>query len=110
MSMPERRDLNIYQGDSWSAVVTFTGDPPPDLEDGYTVLAQVRTDVADKAEVVTTMNSVITGPQEVSLTLLPEQTATLAGEYRWDLQVASGGLVATVLAGDVHVTAEVSRP
>ena len=54
----------------------------------------------------------ICAPSNVSLWIPKEQTKTLTEtEYVWDLQLtSSAGQITTILAGDVHVIPEVTRP
>lgn len=106
-----RADLSIYQGDDYGVTVTVRNadGTPADLT-GYTVLAQVRREVADMDSSVDAEFSVnITSPT-INLSLSHSQTQALSGRYVWDLQVvSSAGIVTTIMAGKIGVTAEVSR-
>lgn len=107
-----KADLNIYQGDSYAAVVSVLNEDMSAADlDGYTAQAQIRTDVADKApEVVIDMVTAMESPNIVKLSIPHSQTATLEGRYAWDLQLVSpSGDITTVLAGKVLVTQEVTR-
>ena len=110
--MAGRADLQIYQGDDYSAVVTVAsnGTPPDQVLAGYTAQAQIRDGPADDNPVVLVeIATVVTSP-DISLTIPKETTATLSGEYAWDLQVISpAGMITTILAGGVMVTQEVTR-
>jgi hypothetical protein len=60
--------------------------------------------------VVASFDITITG-NEVNLSLTHDITATLKGNYRWDLQmVDSTGLYTTPIYGKVIVLQEVTRP
>lgn len=110
--MPDKADLQIYQGDDFSAVVTVhNADGTPATITGYTAQAQIRCDVADNAPTVIAELQTSVASPDVNLFLSHTVTALLAGgKYVWDLQVASPtGEVSTVLAGKAIVTQEVTR-
>ena len=113
MGRPAAANLDLYQGDTFSAVVTIVGEngtPPPDIT-GWDVTAQIRSDIADRAGVAATFTATISAPQQILLSLSAAETGGLsAGGYRWDLELDNGGVVTTVLAGAVRVLPEVSRP
>jgi|SRR5215471_7245925 len=104
----------IYQGDDYSAVLSIDdgSGAPVDLQQ-YQIRAQMRTDVADKqstvaAQFATALDPVNQGYMTISLT--SAQTAPLAGNYVWDLQlIDNSGAVQTVFAGIAPVTQEVTR-
>lgn len=110
-----RQNLEIYQGDDFAVAVQVLGADglPADLT-GYTALAQIRFDVADKdfevaceiATVVDIENS------QVNLSIHHDVTTLLTeGRYVWDMQLTSPtDVVTTVIAGSVSVVLEVSRP
>jgi hypothetical protein len=109
MALPKRADLFLYQGDSWVIEVLITGDPAPNVSD-WEALAQIRKGPADTHEVSAEITTVITEPQKLNLSMPPEETLKLCGDYEWDLNLKdTAGTVTTVLAGKVRVDPEVSR-
>ena len=108
--MPSRAELSIYQGDSYAATVTVRTVTGAEADiTGYAATAQIRLACADVSPVVAEIACVVDSPN-VNLSLTPEQTVELAGNYQWDLQIISpAGIVTTILAGRVRVTAEVTR-
>lgn len=108
-------DLTLMQGDTFGATVTVympDGTTPMNLT-GFVVNSHIRRGPADQyteiaAEVVTTISDPAAGT--IALSLGPTVTATLTGQYLWDLQLISpGGVVTTVLRGKVTMVAEVTR-
>jgi len=109
--MADPANHDIYQGDDYAADVTVTLEDgtPADIT-GYTAQAQVRLAVADvDPVVVATFATDVQSPQ-VFLSLTHDQTKVMSGRYVWDLQlVDAGGIVTTILYGNVSVKAEVTR-
>ena len=108
-------DLTLMQGDTFGATVTVyqpDGTTPMNLT-GFVVNSHIRRGPADQyteiaAEIVTTISDPAAGT--IALSLGPTVTATLTGQYLWDLQLISpGGVVTTVLRGKVTMIAEVTR-
>jgi hypothetical protein len=104
-------DLALYQGDDYAATVAValaTGSPA-DLT-GYTAASQIRRGVADaEPEVAAEFTCVVQSPL-VLLSLTHDETATLNGQYMWDLQLTgASGAITTILRGKVIVTAQVTR-
>lgn len=103
-------DLNMYQGDDYSGVVSVTqAGQPVDLT-GYTALAHIRCGYADDyPAILATLQTTVAG-SDVVLALHRDETTKLAGTYRWDLQLtAADGTRHTVTAGAVYVEPEVTR-
>ena len=111
--MPSNANLEIYQGDDYSAIVTVSNGTsmPPDLT-GYTPRAQIRVGPADtNPQVVAEIITVLDLPNLISLSIPNAITVKLAGQYVWDLQLIDpSGITSTILAGGVAVTREVTRP
>lgn len=109
--MPARANIDIYQSDSFTLGVQVrnSNGTPADIT-GYTAIAQIRRASADADPVIAAeFTCAVTSPL-VNISLTPEQTRTLRGQYVWDLQITSPAeVVTTILAGRVRVTAEVSR-
>jgi hypothetical protein len=111
--MASKADLHVYQGDDYAANVTVTsGDttiPPDHLLAGYTAQAQIRTGTADATPVVLEITAQVLSPL-IILSIPHDQTETLSGNFKWDLQVVSpDGIITTLLAGNVKVQSEVTR-
>lgn len=107
---PGRMPLSLYRGDTYRWRFSLWQDSartqPVDLT-GATVLAQVR----DRAggTLIATMSCTITAPNIIDAALSAEDSAKLPGSSVWDMQVTyAGGDVATVLAGPVNTTVDVS--
>jgi len=110
-----KANLAIYQGDDFYQAVAFTQDGAVFDVTGWTFAAQVRAGPADTATAVlaTLACTIYDGPGGLIEMRIPHaQTASLtAGKAVWDLQGTDpGGLITTFLAGDVTVTAEITRP
>ena len=110
--MPGRADLYIYQGDDYVALVTVMtsdGSAPADIT-GYTAQAQIRDDIADNAaDIEVSFITELFSPY-VRLEIPAMVTEGMCGDYVWDMQLTSpDGIVSTLLAGSVSVTAEVTR-
>ena len=107
-----KADLLLYQGDDYAATVTVeqAGLDPDQVIAGYTARAQIRDDFADVApgvvlEVATAVDSPI-----ITLFIPAADTAKLAGDYVWDLQIISPtNVITTILSGYVRVQPEVTR-
>jgi hypothetical protein len=111
--MVTKANLAIYQGDDYLAVVTVSNgtSTPPDLT-GYTAQAQIRSGPADSNATVLVEISTQVNPANstVNLTIPSAITATLSGQYAWDLElIAPDGIINTILAGSASVTPEVTR-
>lgn len=110
-SLPSKANLDIYQGDDYTAVVTVTNGngQAPDLT-GYAAQAHIRAGPADSnPEVLVDIAASIAG-NIITLSIPAATTGPLAGRFQWDLElVAPAGTVTTILAGAAIVTAEVTR-
>jgi hypothetical protein len=109
--MPDRGDLEIYQGDDYAATVEVTNSLPPDqILLGYTAQAQIRQGVADTyPSVLIEMQATVSTPY-VYLSVSNAQTVLLTRNAYWDLQIIDGsGVITTIMAGLVLVTQEVTR-
>lgn len=108
--LPEPVDLVLYQGDDAHidvAVTDPTSGAPVDLT-GYTALAQIR-QRPDSTGVLAEFVAAIAG-NVIALDLPHDQAARLTSNGCWDVQITSPtGAVATLAAGGVLVTREVTR-
>ena len=110
--MVAQANLAIYEGDDYSALVTVLNADAtmPDLT-GYEAQAQIRLGAADfNPTVVVEIETAITPPNQIALTIPNAITSQLSGRYQWDLQLtATDGTITTILAGLVTVTPEITR-
>lgn len=113
--IPGEYDITIYQGDTYYGPLITLPDlsgfgGPSDLTTA-TVTAQVRnkeTDTDALAEF--TVEVVDDVAREIRLMLSHEDTAALSVKKGvWDLQVAEGTWIGTVLKGQVAILLEVTR-
>lgn len=108
-NIPQRLDLQVYQGDDFFlhvAVSDHQGNPV-DLTDVVAV-AQIRAS-ADATEVLATFD-VVVEDSTIHLFLDHDTTASLPSGV-WDLQVTdTNSYEGTFLRGCVEVVAEVTRP
>jgi hypothetical protein len=107
---PARLDLALYAGDDYALALSFT-DPTGAAIDlsGRTYRAQIRASlVAESPPASFTIG--LTQLGVVTLTLARAVTAVLPRSGVWDLEETGvDGKVATVLAGTVAVTRDVTR-
>lgn len=109
--MPDKVNLEIYQGDSFAAIVTvYNIDGSVADITGYTAQSQIRSDVADEDPTVEVEITALVSSPTVTLNIPKTATVDLAGCYVWDLQLTSDtGEITTILYGNVKVTQEVTR-
>ena len=106
--MPGKHTLSVYRGDTrrWQFALWADADKtqPTDLT-GVTVQAQIQTSTS-----VVSLVCSVTLPNLVNMTLnAPESKSLVPGKGVWDLQLTyPTGDVATVIGGDVMITADVT--
>jgi hypothetical protein len=108
--MPGSYALNIYRGDDHAWRFILWADEakttPTDLT-GITAKAEVRD--RSGGAIVVTATVTITLPNIIDMVLGHTQTRTLPASGRWDLQLTNAaGNVATILAGPVKVTGDIT--
>jgi hypothetical protein len=112
--MLSKANLEIYQGDDYQGTVTVSDgvSPPDQVIAGFTAQAQIRNGSADKNSAVVIQIVTSVSSPYVNLSIPRAQTVTLKkSPYAWDLQLtAADGSIQTILAGQVIVTPEVTRP
>ena len=112
--LPEKIDLEIYQGDDFYMTIWVT-DPdtgtPIDLT-GYTFRSQIRP-TTDSDVILALFQFSVGGIGKVDVHLPGADTETLpVGHCVWDFELtnsAGSGQVSTPCAGVVNVTAQVTR-
>lgn len=112
MAVPADQDLTITRGDTETLVVTITSDGTTPINiTGRTYRAQIRSS-QDSVTVKASFTCVVTDGAngQVTCTLSAANSATLgSGVYYWDFEENASGVVSTILAGNVTVTADVTR-
>lgn len=99
-------NLNVIYKDENGAVINLTG---------YTAAMQLRqnynSDAADLTLTTSNGGIVITGAQgKLVLAATAAQTGALeSGNYVYDLEITSGGVVTRILQGQITVAGEVTR-
>jgi hypothetical protein len=106
---PTLVDLELYQGDDFAVQLTVTNaDNTPANLSGALARAQIRS-AAPSADVAAAFSGSISA-NVVTLSLAHAASALLSGNYVWDCHLTyPGGTVATIAAGRVRVSAEVTR-
>lgn len=102
--------LQIYRGDSYRWQFTLFDDvnqsQPSDLT-GVTVLSQIRD--RPGGNYICSLTCTVTLPNVIVTYLAAQDSALLPGSAAWDLQLTyASGDVATVLAGPVNITPDVT--
>jgi hypothetical protein len=109
--MPGAANLEIYQGDDYSLIVTvLNADGTPADLTGYTAQAHIRRAVADSDPVIVADMVTVVAGNLVTASTPHTVSETMTGKYLWDIQLTSDtGVITTILAGKVTVTLEVTR-
>lgn len=104
--------LDIYQGDDFEKVLTFTEDDGTAIDvTGWTLKGEIRNAPGGTTVVETftiTKTNAVGGEIEMALTAA-ETLAVPAGIYYWDLQRTVVAQVRTLLAGKAVVRKDVTR-
>lgn len=108
---PARLDYRIVRGDDFADVVTIKeGDPAAAVDvSARTYAAQVRADADGEivASMAIDMSEAASG--EVGYSIADTATDDMEGEYVWDFQQTTGGVVRTLMGGRFVVDADVTR-
>lgn len=107
--MPAPRNLEIYQGDTYTHTVTFQDADGVAIDvSGYTFTGSIET-TAGAAVASFTIGTGSAASGTITLSLTSSTTAGIsAGDYVWDLQGVTGGTTTTYLAGRVRVRGQVT--
>jgi hypothetical protein len=112
--MAARRDINIYQGDTYAHVINITNNATPPVSTnvtGRTFAAQIRRHPQSDtiaAEFAVNVGGAASGVIQISLS--SNQTANLSpGAHVWDVHMITGSTTLTLMAGECMVIAEVTR-
>ena len=115
MQAPGQLDLELWQGATWSYVLTWEVAGNPVNLTGYTARLQARAsvDAATTALSISTTAGIPLGGAlgTVSLARSATETAALTpGRYYYDLEVvSSSGVVTRLVEGTLTIYAEVTR-
>lgn len=109
LSEPVSADLVIYRGDSGGFRVTVTADDgtPIDVSTA-SWLCQIRPAPDAGPPFALAVTPTVGDPSSVDVFLSADTSERLRGNGRWDLQMSVGDAVATLLAGTVRVTKDIS--
>jgi hypothetical protein len=109
--MPGSYPLVIYRGDTHVWNFVLWGDTgrtvPIDLTD-MTVAAQIRAGTG--MQPATSLDLVVTLPNQILATLAPDQSRPLPSSMKWDLQLTenASGRITTILAGPVNISGDIT--
>ena len=115
MQAPGKLDLDLYQGATFSYVLTWKVEDVAVNLTSYTGRLQARTtpDATATALSLTTGSGITLGGSAgtITLTRTAAQTAALTpGRYVYDLELESaGGVVTRLVEGELTIHAEVTR-
>lgn len=116
MQAPGKLDLDVYQGATFSYVLTWKVDDVAVNLTSYTARLQARTTPAATAtalSMTTSGGGITLGGAAGTITLARTATQTAAltpGRYVYDLELESaGGVVTRLIEGELIVHAEVTR-
>lgn len=106
---PARRDLEIYQGDTYAHVVTIQDLAGAAVDiTSRTYVARLKNRATDA--VVLSFTAAVTDGANGQMTVSATAVATAAltpDSYAWDLQETNGSTVTTILAGIATVVKDV---
>jgi len=108
---PQQMSLAIYRGDSYSWSFTLwndvAGTEPFDLT-GAVAAAEIR--AKSGSPVLVALDCTVVQPNTVEVELTAANSALLNAKAAWDLQLTlPDGVVKTVVAGPVVVTADITQ-
>lgn len=115
MQAPAKLDLELWQGATWSYVLTWRIAGNPVNVTGYIARLQARAAVEDTTTAlsISTTSGITLGGSAGTVTLSrsASQTAALTpGRYYYDLELESGsGIVTRLTEGTLTIYAEVTR-
>ena len=110
--MAQQANVNIYQGDDYTAEVTvLNADGTVADLTGYSVQSEIRPNYADASEPPLAAFQCAINANVITLLLTHDQTKLLVNQvYVWDIQLIDPtGWITTILAGKVIVTLEVTK-
>lgn len=109
---PARLDYKVTRGDDFADTVTIKeGDPLAAVDvSARTYTAQVRRK-ADDAEVVAQMSIDMTDAAtgQVTYSIADSVTDDMDGDYVWDFQQSTAGVVRTLMGGKFKISDDVTR-
>ena len=108
---PARLDYKITRGDDFSDTVTIKeGDPAAAVDvSARTYTAQVRRTKDGDVVASMTIDTTNAASGEIGYSIADTVTDDMSGEYVWDFQQSSGGVVRTLMGGKFTVDLDVTR-
>lgn len=106
---PGKLNIRVSRGDTDGIpIVIQEGGSPADLS-GRTYAAQLRRSQNSATAVDVDVDTTGAADGQLVLRLDPTITATLSGDYVWDLEQTMGGTVRTILTGKWTFDPDVTR-
>ena len=106
---PGKLNIKTSRGDTVAVPITIQEGGSPANLTGRTYAAQIRKSRASATAVTVTVDTTGAASGQLVLRLTAADTATLSGEYQWDLQQTQGGTVRTILEGRWTFGADVTH-
>lgn len=106
---PERYDYKIARGDDFADVITIQeGGVAVDVS-SRTYTAQVRRTSEGPVVAAMSVNMAEAASGEVGIAIANTVTAGMSGDYVYDFQQSTGGVIRTLMAGKFVVARDVTR-
>ena len=108
---PARLDYKITRGDDFADTVTIKeGDPAVAVDVSSRIYtAQVRRTKDGDVVASMTIDTTDAATGQISYSVADTVTEDMSGDYVWDFQQSSGGVVRTLMGGKFTVDADVTR-
>jgi hypothetical protein len=106
---PGKLNIRTSRGDTVAVPITIQEDGLAANLTGRTYSAQIRRSKASATAVTVTVDTADAATGQLVLRLTASATASLSGDYLWDLQQTIGGSVRTILEGRWTFGADVTR-
>lgn len=109
---PARLDYRIVKGDDFADTVTIKeGDPAAAVDvSTRTYAAQVRREAGADVVVQMTINMTSAATGQVTYSIQDTDTDDMDGDYVWDFQQTTSGVVRTLMGGKFVVYEDITRP
>lgn len=108
---PAKLNYKMTRGDDFADVVTIKeGDPSAAVDvSARTYASQVRSTPDGAIVVAMTIDMSSAASGEVGYSIADADTADMSGQYVWDFQQTTGGVIRTLMAGTFTVEKDVTR-
>jgi len=109
--LPAKLNYKILRGDDFADVVTIKEGTPAAAVDvsSRTYAAQVRSTPDGDVVVSMTIDMSSAASGEVGYSIADTDTADMSGQYVWDFQQTSAGVIRTLMGGTFTVESDVTR-